>query len=228
MSKENPASKQKMSTAAAPGPAANPLEALVTETRHAFILAKADGKLEAGEVVQIAVGVAQKLHRLKGLSGEEKKALVQLTLKRGLEAAGGVESLPGLGGASPEVRAAIEAQLLAAAAGAVEAALAVAAGRVDLRKAATWQALCGAFCSAAAAVATVAAKDQPLVAEALALVRPQIAAPTAPEKCAEAAPPELAAPAQEDRTPAKQDETAPSPAAAAPAAPAPSGEVTFE
>ena len=48
-----------------------PLEVLVKETRHAFIIAKADGVLDAGEVIQIAADLAQKVQKIAGLSGSE-------------------------------------------------------------------------------------------------------------------------------------------------------------
>ncbi len=143
------------------------LESLVTETRHQFILAKADGILDAGEVIAIAVGIASKIQRLGPLSGPEKKAVVMMALKRGLEAAGGVGSLPGLTESSSAEKEALEQQLLAAAAAALDMAVAVASGKIDLRKPSSWKS-CLPFCSAAlSAAAAFVPKDQAIVREAL-------------------------------------------------------------
>ena len=73
-----------------------PLEELVKETRNAFIIAKADGVLDAGEVIQIATILVVKIQKLVGLSGSEKKAMLLLTLKKGLDASGGLDTLTGL------------------------------------------------------------------------------------------------------------------------------------
>jgi hypothetical protein len=148
--------------------AADPLEEIVKETRHQFIIAKADGVLETGEVVQIAIGVARKLQKLAGLSGAEKKALALLALKKGLDAAGGVASLPGLKEASSEMQALFEKQILAAAGAALDVAVAVAAGKIDLRKpgglvAAVRACLPGCV----AAVGGLVPANQPLLKEAL-------------------------------------------------------------
>ena len=52
------------------------IESLVKDTRHAFIIAKSDGVLDASEVIQIAVDLAQKIQKVAGLSGAEKKSLL--------------------------------------------------------------------------------------------------------------------------------------------------------
>jgi hypothetical protein len=49
------------------------LEDIVKEIRSDFAKAKSDGVLDAGEVVQIAVKMAQKMASLASLSGSEKK-----------------------------------------------------------------------------------------------------------------------------------------------------------
>ncbi len=172
------------------------LEVLVKETRHAFILAKADGKLEAGEVVQIAVGLASKLQKLAGLSGKEKKAVALLALRKGLAAADVTACLPVLSQASPEMKAAFEDQIVASAGAAIDLALAAAAGTLDLRKPASWKA-CLPIClslgrAAVSAAATSAAlKDQPVLREAL----------QAGAAAVESAIPESKAPAAEDSKP---------------------------
>lgn len=245
-----------MSAALAPAAAAvavaekevlTPLENLVKEARHMFILAKADGKLDAGEVVQIAVAVAQRVQRVgAALAGAEKKALVLLTLKKGLEAAGGLRTLPGFAEAGEGGVAALEAQLLAAAGAALDIAVAAAAGRLDLRKKESWAACLGACLTVGKGVAAVALKDQPLLKEAVEFAADQAkaavgavapaAALTAPEPlAAQSASPEsvaVAVPAgAEDATPPKQSQTEPSPAASAEEAPAPAAaavEVKFD
>ena len=110
------------------------LDEIVKYAQGAFIQAKSDGVLEAGEVVQIAVGVAGKLSALGQLKGSEKKSVVLYCMKKGMDAAGGVGELPGLKGASAETRKAVEDQLLAAAGAAIDMAVAVARGQIDLKK----------------------------------------------------------------------------------------------
>ena len=89
------------------------LDEIVKYAQGAFIQAKSDGVLEAGEVVQIAVGVAGRLQGLGGqLRGSEKKSVVLYCMKKGLDAAGGIGELPGLKGVSAETRKAVEDQLL--------------------------------------------------------------------------------------------------------------------
>lgn len=206
----------------------SPLEALVTETRHAFVVAKSDGKLDAGEVVQIALGVAQKVRGLAALSGSEKKAVVLLTLKRGLEAAGGVATLPGFADATEDVKAAAEAQLLGAAGAAIDVAVAVASGKLDLRKPAAWKA-CLPACLSVASV--LLPKDQELLGQALKLAQASVAPQTEAAKPPSEAP--VAAPAvapvpEEGKVPETQSAEEPSPAASAQEPPAPSAEVKFE
>lgn len=145
----------------------DPLEEVIKETRHAFIIAKADGILEAGEVVQIAVDVARKLQKFLGLSGAEKKAVVLLTLKKGLDSAGGVSSLPGLKEATPEMQEIFEKQLLSAASAALDVVVAVAAGKIDLRKPASWKACLPACVSLAKGALVLLPKDQVILKEAL-------------------------------------------------------------
>jgi hypothetical protein len=163
-----------MSAAAA---TTDPLEEIVKETRHQFIIAKADGVLETGEVVQIAIGVARKLQKLAGLSGAEKKALALLALKKGLDAAGGVASLPGLKEASSEMQALFEKQLLAAAGAALDVAVAVAAGKIDLRKPGGLVAAARACLpGCVAAVGGLVPANQPLLKEALGMAEAGLSA----------------------------------------------------
>jgi len=61
------------------------LELIVSETRTAISNAAADGNVDAGEVIQIAVALSQKLQALTNLSGSEKKTLLLSTIKKGLE-----------------------------------------------------------------------------------------------------------------------------------------------
>lgn len=216
----------------------NSLESIVDETKLAFLHAKSDEKLDAGEIVQIAVGVAQKLQRLPALSGAEKKAVALLTLRRGLAAAGGMESLPGLASASAETKAAVETQLIAAAGAALDIAVAVAAGKIDLRKPATWRVLCPPLCSAVAVA--FLPKDMPLLKEALEVAGAALPAAASPQEQtpvpslqqsaeADASAPRSPSPAAEPPAPpATESETVPNPEAFAEASLAPSGEVKFE
>jgi hypothetical protein len=140
------------------------LEELVKETRHAFIIAKSDGELDASEVIQIAVDLSQKIQKVEGLSGEEKKSLLLLSLKRGLDAAGGVDSLPGFANASEEIKKAFENQLITAASSAVDVMIAAANGKIEFKKLADKKS-CIPTCVNIAK--SVLPKDQKLVQDAL-------------------------------------------------------------
>ena len=140
-----------------------PLEELVKETRHAFIIAKADGVLDAGEVIQIATNLVMKIQKLSALSGSEKKDMLLMTLKKGLDASGGLESLPGFTNASKETKQAFEDSLMTAVSVSVDMMLSVAAGKLDLRKPSSWKA-CLPVCMSA--VKALIPKDQALLQEA--------------------------------------------------------------
>lgn len=138
------------------------IEDLVKETRAAFIIAKADGVLDAGEVIKIAIELAQKVQKVD-LAGLEKKALLLHTLKKGLDDDGGVDSIVGMEDASPETKEAFKNQLILAASCSVDIALDAAAGKLDLRK--TWKSclpLCLNF-----AKSVVPPKQQKLVDDAI-------------------------------------------------------------
>jgi hypothetical protein len=199
------------------------LEDIVKDARHQFILAKADGKLEAGEVVQIAISVAQKVQKLGGLSGGEKKAVVLLALKKGLDAAGGIP------GVAEELREEVEKQLLASASAAIDVAVAVSQGKIDLRKPAAWKAVCLPLCSAAAQLAAAhVPKDVPVLKEALVFAgeKAKSASQGSPS---EVRPAESAqAPPAADKTPEKPDEKAPSPEGVVPETPGQDHVVKFE
>jgi len=137
------------------------LDDLVKETRAAFIIAKADGVLDAGEVIQIAAELAQKIHRLGGLSGAEKKSLLLHTLKRGLDDDGGVDNLAGMVGASTEFKEAFKTHLLQAAGAATDLILDAAQGKLKFAALRNWLPSCIGFARTA-----LAAKDQKLIAEA--------------------------------------------------------------
>jgi hypothetical protein len=140
-----------------------PLEELVKETRHAFIIAKADGVLDAGEVIQIATDLVVKIQKIGSLSGSEKKSMLLMTLKKGLDASGGLESLPGFADASKETKQAFEDSLMTAVSVSVDMMLSVAAGKLDLRKPSSWKA-CLPVCMSA--VKALIPKDQALLQEA--------------------------------------------------------------
>ena len=110
------------------------IEALVKETRAAIIIAKSDGVLDAGEVIQIAVQLVQKIQKIANLSGKEKKSLLLHTLKKGLDDSGGLDALPAFANASQEMKETFQAELLNAASSAVDLILSAASGKLDLRK----------------------------------------------------------------------------------------------
>jgi len=95
----------------------SPLQTILKETEEAFVAAKADGKLEATEVVQIALQISKKIHLLSGLSLADKKALILLALKKGIVSAQGLQGLEGSG---PDGVAAAERQILNGAMAAVD------------------------------------------------------------------------------------------------------------
>jgi hypothetical protein len=140
-----------------------PLEELVKETRHAFIIAKADGVLDAGEVIQIATALVMKIQKLVGLSGSEKKAMLLLTLKKGLDASGGLDSLPGFANTSEETKKVFEDSLMSAVSVSVDMLLSAAAWKLDLRKPASWAA-CLPVCLSA--VKALVPKDHAYLVEA--------------------------------------------------------------
>jgi len=142
-----------------------PLEVLVKETRHAFIIAKADGVLDAGEVIQIAADLAQKVQKIAGLAGSEKKAMLLLTLKKGLEDSGGLDSLVGFVGASKEAKQVFEDSLMLAASSAVDLVLAAASGKLDLQKS-PLEMLKACLPVCMSAVKVLLPKDQVLLQEA--------------------------------------------------------------
>jgi len=139
------------------------MEALIKETRAAFIIAKADGQLDAGEVIQIAVELSQKIKSLVNLCGSEKKSLLLLCLKRGLETSGGLDSLPAFESATPEIKRAFEDELLKAASATIDAIFAAVSGKLDLRSPRSW-----VFCLPAclSIAKTVLPKDQALLNQA--------------------------------------------------------------
>lgn len=147
------------------------IEKIVQEAKDAFIEAKADGKLEAAEVVQIASSVSQKIHRLQSLSSADKRALTVLCLKKGLAAAGGLQGLAALAESGPAGLEAAEKQVLDAAMAAVGGLMA-AAPRL-FASATRWGVppallACLPFCSEALAV--LEPKDAALIHEAFACV----------------------------------------------------------
>ena len=114
------------------------IENLIKETRAAFMIAKSDGHLTAAEVIQIGIDLSQKLHHLGNLSGSEKKAVLLLALRKGLETSGGLDALQAFAGATDSAKKEFEEHLLSAASTAVDALFAVASGAIDLKKPSTW------------------------------------------------------------------------------------------
>lgn len=110
------------------------LEDIVKETRAAFIIAKSDGVLDSSEVIEIAIGLVQKIQKIANLSGSEKKSILLHALKKGLDDSGGLDSLSAFAGIPAEAKAAIQEQLLNAASSAVDLVLSAASGKLDLSK----------------------------------------------------------------------------------------------
>jgi len=181
------------------------LEGIIQEVRDGFVEAKADGKLEAAEVVHIASLASQKIYKLSGMSVADKKALVLLALKKGLDAAGGLQGLGDLAGLGPEAIATAERQVLNAALASVDGLLSLVPHLFAPMKSAL--AACLPFCSSAESVLTaLAPKDAALIHEAFLCVANVVGKPLA----------------QEDSVKKVVDpEAAAAPAAAAPAAAAP-------
>ena len=100
---------------------ATQLETIVRDAKVAFLIAKHDGVLEASEIIQIALEVAQKVYALGSLSEEEKDAMVLLALKKGLAAAEGLCSLPAFAAIPAGALDALENQMLQAGLTAVKA-----------------------------------------------------------------------------------------------------------
>jgi hypothetical protein len=139
------------------------LETIVTETCQAFIKAKSDGKLDSGEVINIATDLAQKLQKIVSLSGSDKKALLMHILKKALDASGGVDSLPGFTNATPEVKQAFEDQLFKAVSTTIDVVVSAVSGNIDLKKPGTW-AFCLPVCLSAAKI--MLPEDQAILKEA--------------------------------------------------------------
>jgi hypothetical protein len=123
------------------------LEPLFTEVRHAFVIAKADNKLEVSEIIRIAVVFMQRLQKIPMVSDVEKKMLVLLSLKMGLDASGGVDSLFGTNVTTPETNFVIEDQMLKAVMASVDLVLASSSGKLDMKKSFDWRACVPLFLS---------------------------------------------------------------------------------
>ena len=136
------------------------LETLIKETKAAFIIAVADGVLDASEVIQIAVNLSQKIQNIAGLSGSKKKDTLLFIIKKALDASNGINSLPGLASASKETKQAFEDQLLNAVSGAIEVFISASQGKLNLK--ATWMA-CVPSCLAMAAI--ISPKDSAILEE---------------------------------------------------------------
>lgn len=141
------------------------LEGIILEVRDGFVEAKSDGKLEAAEVIHIASIASQKIYKLVGLSMADKRALIMLALKRGLDAAGGLHGLDDLVGLGPEALATTERQVLNAALASVDGLLAAVPRLFAPVK--SMLAACLPFCSSAESVLTALdPRDAALIHEA--------------------------------------------------------------
>ena len=153
------------------------LDELIKETRAAFIIAKSDGVLDAGEVIEIAVSLVQKIHKLSNVSGDEKKALLLHTLQKGLTDSGGLDSLASFVNASPEVKEAFQKELLSAASSAVDLILSAASGILDLRKPSV-----GCMMDCFKTVSVFLPKDQKLLNDALSFAKTALKLDTKADK----------------------------------------------
>lgn len=143
---------------------ATTLDIIIKETKAAFIIAKGDGVLDVSEVINIAVELSQKIQKMSSLSGSEKKSVLLLTLKKGLDASGGIGMLPGFANTSAKDKAVFEESLLNSASVAIDAIIMAANGKLDLRKPSSWQAC---LPSCLSTVQQMIPKDQVLLKEAL-------------------------------------------------------------
>jgi hypothetical protein len=143
---------------------AGAIENLIKETCAAFIIAKSDGNLTAAEVINIGVELSQKLRHLANLSGSEKKAVLLLALRKGLEKSNGLNALQAFTGASDDAKKEFEEHLLTAASTAIDALFAVASGSIDLKKPSNWQSCIPACLSAVKSV--LPAKEAAILEEA--------------------------------------------------------------
>jgi hypothetical protein len=143
---------------------ASVLETIIRDAKVDFLIAKHDGVLEASEIVHIALSVAQKVHALGSISDEEKDAMIVLSLKKGLAAAGG---MPLVGSLPPAVVEGLENQLFQAGLAAVKAMRGVAPRLFAPAKNALLA--CLPYCSQLAGVASsvLAPKDAAMIQEAL-------------------------------------------------------------
>jgi hypothetical protein len=138
------------------------LDQLVKETRAAFVIAQADGELTAGEVIQIATDLFTKLQKLGSLDMTEKKNVLLLTLRKGLETSD-LTSLSGMQNATKETIDAFIKHLLDAASTTIDMFISAATGKLDLRQPSSWMA-CLPICMNT--VTALLPKEQALVKEA--------------------------------------------------------------
>jgi len=92
----------------------NILTSIVRDAKVAFLVAKHDGKLEASEIVDIAVMISKKIHAITGISEEQMDALIMHCLKQGLSAADGLRGITELENLPTEVLQVVEQQILTA------------------------------------------------------------------------------------------------------------------
>jgi hypothetical protein len=85
------------------------LKALLDSTVAHFTELKNDDSLTLGEVLKVATGLLKEIYTFKDLSTDEKKGLVFLALRRGLDAVG---HLKGLSHVDPGILAEVEKQSL--------------------------------------------------------------------------------------------------------------------
>lgn len=97
---------------------AQQFESLLKVVSDAFVDAKKDGKIDAGDMIRVGLLAAGKVGVLKNLSVAEKKAVVLELLEKGLKSLG-----PKPLGLDEAVSAEVEKQLMVAAGAAIDVAL---------------------------------------------------------------------------------------------------------
>jgi len=138
------------------------IETIIRDTNTEFSNAKRDGKLEASEVIHIALSVSKKVFVLANLSDTEKDAMVYMSLKKGLTAAGGLAGLPAFAALPAPALEVVEEQLIKAGLTATHVVRIAPVKKIFLE--------CLPYCSQIATV--LDPKDTAVVQEALALVKP--------------------------------------------------------
>lgn len=68
------------------------ISSIILHTTKLFINAKNKSSLDISKIIKIAIDLAQKIQKIGGLSGPDKKSLLILILKKGLDASEYIQS----------------------------------------------------------------------------------------------------------------------------------------